>query len=307
MQPGVVVVGSAHVDYTVYLPHLPARGETVIGRGLHISPGGKGANQAVAAARLGAPTWFVSRVGGDENGRLMLEVLERNLVDTSYVAVDEGERTGVALIFVDESGENVIAVYPGTDSLVSGEDVRRAVDAYAGAGAVLAQLEIPFEAVIEAFRMGREYGLVNVLNTAPYRPLPGEMYGLADVVIANSVEAGALLGSQVSSAEEARRAATALAERFGEAVVTLGAEGAVAARRGGTAIYVPAYSVEAVDTVAAGDAFAAAYTVGIVEGMGLEERLRFAAAAAAVKVTKKGAISGLPRRSEVEALVRRDE
>jgi len=300
----VVVVGSAHVDYTVYLPHLPAPGETVIGQGLHVSPGGKGANQAVAAARLGAPTWFVSRVGSDDNGRLMLEVLERNSVDTSYVAVDETERTGIALIMVDESGENVIAVYPGTDSLLDPGDARAAVEA-CDAGAVLAQLEVPVEAVLEAYRAGKERGLVNVLNAAPPRPLPEEIYGLVDVVIANTVEAGVLLGREIRGMGDAERAAAALAERFGEAIVTLGAGGAVAARRGGQTMHVPAYRVEAVDTVAAGDAFAAAYTVGMVEGMGVEERLRFAAAAAAVKVTRRGAISGLPRRSEVEALVRR--
>lgn len=304
MGVGVAVVGSAHVDYTVYLPRLPRRGETVIGDRLGVSPGGKGANQAVASSRLGAPTAFVSRVGSDSNGEMLLRVLRENMVDTRYVVVDDETPTGVAVIMVGEGGENIIAVYRGTDAKLTPGDVDRARDAFSDAEVVLAQLEVPLDAVEEAFRVGGEYGLVRVLNTAPYRPLPPGFEELVDVVIANEVEASQLLGVKVEGREDAERTAKALAERFGEAVVTLGSRGAVACRRGAGPVYVPAYRVRVVDTVAAGDAFAAAYAVGLAEGMELEERLRFSAAAAAVKVGRKGAITGLPRRSEVEALVR---
>ncbi len=304
MGAGVVVLGSAHVDYTIYLDRLPSPGETLMGKGLKISPGGKGANQAVAAARLGAPTLFISRVGADDNGRRLLETLRGNGVDVSGVVVDEEESTGIALIMVAGEGENVIAVYPGTDARVSKEDFSRAAGRLEDYGAVLSQLEIPVETVAYAFELAGRRGLKRILNTAPYRPLPGKFDSLVDVAIMNRVEASSLLGLVVEDRRSAEEAACAAARRFGEAVVTMGDMGAAACSSGEGPVWVEAFHVEAVDAVAAGDAFSAAYTVGLVEGMGLEERLVFAAAAAAVKVTRKGAISGLPYRSEVESLVR---
>lgn len=302
----VVVVGSIHMDYNIYLPRLPVKGETVIGRWLHISPGGKGANQAVAASRLGARTTFIGRVGNDENGKRLVEVLEQNNVDASKIIVDHETPTGIALIFIDESGDNMIAVFPGTDEKLSPGDIVKNKHVIENSKVLLLQLEIPLETVEQALKIAKEEAVITVLNVAPYKHLRENILSLVDVLILNDVEASQFSGTEITDIDTAVVAAKTIAEKtLGEVIVTLGEQGAVTfSKIEDRALHIPAFPVKAVDTVAAGDAFSAAYAVAISEEKGLEERLRFSVATASLKVTKKGAITGLPFRSEVERFLR---
>lgn len=301
----VTVVGSIHVDYNIYMDRLPIKGETVIGSSLHVSPGGKGANQAVAASRLGARTAFIGRVGGDENGRRLVEVLKQNNVEVSGVLVDRETPTGIALIFVDKSGENMIAVFPGTDEKLSPGDVAGNRHIIEESRVLLLQLEIPLKTVEQALKIAKECGVVTILNIAPYRHLGENILSLVDVLILNDVEASQFSGIEITDTDTAIDAAKTIASKTqGEVVVTLGERGAVAySKREDLALHIQAFPVRAVDTVAAGDAFSAAYAVAVSEEKGLEERLRFSVATASLKVAKKGAITGLPYRSEVERLL----
>lgn len=302
----VVVVGSAHMDFYVRLPRLPSVGETVLGSGFVMSPGGKGANQAVAAARLGARAYLVSRVGADLLGEWLLEGLRGEGVGVEFVRVDRGAHTGVAFILLEEgSGENVIAVAPGADSRVSASDVEEASGVIAGARVVLAQLEVPLGAVARACEIARGSGARVVLNPAPARGLPGWLYKLLDVITPNRVEAERLTGVRVSGLEGAREAAGVLLDRgVGGVVVTLGPGGALVATRRGFE-HVPAFETRVVDTTGAGDAFNAALAVFLSEGYGLRESCLMASAAAAIKVGRLGAQAGLPTRGELEEFLRR--
>lgn len=300
----VCVVGSLNVDLVVKVPRLPAVGETVTGGVFATFPGGKGANQAVAAARLGARAFMVGRVGEDDFGRRARAALEREGVDVAFVRSDPEAATGVALIGVDPQGRNLILVAPGANARVSPDDVERAGEVIRSASLLLLQLEIPMETVRRAAEIAHEAGVRVVLDPAPAAPLPEALYPLVDVINPNEIEARALTGLPVGSVEEAVRAAEVLQGRGARAaVVKLGEHGAVyasAEARG----HVPAFDVPAQDTTAAGDAFAAALGVGLAEGKPLVDAVRFANAAAALKVTRMGAQS-MPTRSEVEALLAR--
>ena len=301
----VVVVGSAHVDYNILLPHLPVKGETVIGEDFYVSPGGKGANQAVSSSRLGARTSFIGRVGDDENGRLLVNVLRANSVDVEGVIVDADTPTGIAMILVEKGGENIIAVYPGTDQKISPRDLDGRRDLIENSRVLLTQLEIPVESVKEALVIAKKSGVKTVLNVAPFKPLSNDILELVDVIILNDVEASQFSHSEIVDVDSALRAARAISEKTGgEVIITMGERGAVAySRLSGESLHVPAFKVKVVDTVAAGDAFSAAYAVSCAEDKDLRERLVFSVGAASLKVTRRGAISGLPFRSEVERLL----
>ncbi|MDR7436940.1 MAG: ribokinase [Armatimonadota bacterium] len=302
----IAVVGSANMDLVVTAPRLPQVGETVIGGTFATFPGGKGANQAVAAARLGASVAMVGRVGADAFGRALRDGLAAEGVDVRHLREDPQASTGVALITVDQAGRNTIVVASGANMRVSADDVEAARDVLAASQVVLLQLEVPVPVVLHAARLASEAGCRVILDPAPAPadPLPESLYRLLTVINPNEVEARALTGVDPADADGARRAAdTLLARGCRAAVIKLGERGSYVAAEGVREL-APAVPVQAVDTTAAGDAFAAALAVALAEGRDLRGAVRFATVAAAVSVTRAGAQPSMPRREEVLALAR---
>ncbi|GAB2478724.1 ribokinase [Streptosporangium sandarakinum] len=290
----ISVFGSANMDLVAYTPVVPKRGETVTGRAFAAVPGGKGANQAVAAARAGADVAFMGAVGDDAFGPVVRETLGSAGVDVSRLRVVPGS-SGVAHIVVDDDGGNSIIVVPGANGAVtapSAEDLA----VIARSDALLLQLELPMEAVVSAARQAR---VPVVLTPAPARELPRELLDAVDLIVPNEHEAEALTGLA-----DPREALEALLELVPEAVITLGAEGALYGSRAGGRLRVPAVPVRAVDTTAAGDTFVGALAVARAEGRPQEEALRFAAAAAALSVQREGASTSMPGRAEIDAALR---
>ncbi len=304
LAPQVSVVGSIHMDFFILMDHLPVPGETVLGKSFTMQPGGKGANQAVAAARLGAKTYMVGRVGGDIFAEEVLNNFRRNGVDVSYVRRDPETHTGVAFIFVDSRGENMIAVAPGADARVSTHDVDSAIDVISSSDVLMLQLEIPIETVVYAAKVAWEHNVKVVLNPAPARTLPEEIYGYIHVLTPNRIEAQMLSGVRIESREDIVKAAHVLMDKGVEnVVITLGAEGALLVSEEGV-YHIPAFKVRPVDTTGAGDAFNAALAVAIAEGRSLREAVRLANAAAAIKITRVGAQAGLPYRRDLEEFLK---
>jgi ribokinase len=293
MPARVVVVGSINVDLVTRVPRLPEPGETVIGGTFHKTHGGKGANQAVAAARLGASTLIVGAVGGDEFGREARAVLAREGVDVSWLGTSDLP-TGVAQILVGETGENLIAVASGANGDVSAERVTEALRAALAPGAVvLASLEVPVEAVEAAAAVARERGCRLILNPAPARDLPAELLSSCDLLTPNEIEARVLGLSQPEALWE--RGVSAV-------VVTRGSAGADLLRPGARVHHQAAFPVEVVDTTGAGDAFSATLAWALAGGRSLEEAVALAAAGGALATRAMGARAGFGAREEVEAL-----
>jgi ribokinase len=296
VDPTVVVVGSLNLDLVVPVARHPRPGETVLGGDIARHPGGKGANQAVAAARLGQTVAMVGRVGDDDAGETLVGALRADGVHVGAVRVDPGAPTGIALIAVDDAGENAIVVSPGANARVSTRDVGDAAGLLASAAVTLVQLEVPVEIVEEAARLAA--GTL-ILNPAPAAPLSGELLRRVDVLVPNRSELVALAGGGVVSGDEAALAAASL-EGPGAVIVTLGAEGALVVD-GTTTVHVPALPVEAVDTTAAGDAFCGALADALVRGADSVEATRWAVRVAAAAVGRAGAQTSLPTRDEVPA------
>jgi len=311
----ILVVGSLNMDEVVRVPHLPVLGETLLGAGsLKLVPGGKGANQAVAMARLGAPVVMAGRVGNDAFGEQLLHALQTDNVDTSLIAIDEAEASGVAFIFLTQDGDNAIVVASGANMQVGQDRVQLAsiFEAIAQARALVLQLEIPLETVTTLIAAGHNAKIPVVLNLAPAKVVSTETLQQLEVLILNEIEASLLSGQLIrhpNMVEDARLAATILHKQgIPIVVITLGAQGAILAGDDGTgnprSIYQAAPSVQVVDTTAAGDFFAGAFTVALTEGQNQQDALRFAVHAGALKVTKFGAQSGLPTRAEVDAFLK---
>ncbi|RLG77772.1 MAG: ribokinase [Thermoprotei archaeon] len=299
----VVVVGSIHMDFYVKVPRIPRPGETVLGSGFIMSPGGKGANQAVGAARLGAETYMVGRVGKDWLGNALIDNFRANGVNSEYVMQDPSIHTGVAFILLEESGENAIAVAPGADSRVAKEDVDRALDIIKSSQILLLQLEIPVDTVVYAAKRAWEVGVRVVLNPAPAMRLPDEIFRYVSVLTPNRIELAMLTNTRIEEYSELVSAAKILLKKgVRYVVVTLGAQGALIVGHDYTEL-VPAYRVKVVDTTGAGDAFNAALAVFLAEGRDIREAVKLANAAAALKIMKLGAQSGLPRRDELESFI----
>jgi ribokinase len=289
----VVVVGSINVDLVVRVPHLPEPGETVIGGTFTLTHGGKGANQAVAAARLGAITYMVGAVGDDDFGRQARFTLLAEGVDVSWVKVSS-KHTGVAQVIVDQRGENLIAIASGANSTLNAGYVQQALGALpARRGVVLCNLEIPLESVIAAARAAREKGCLFVLNPAPAMPLPAELLRLCDVLTPNEHEVQALGKSSV---------AELLEEGVGAVVVTRGGQGADLLVAGEPVHHQPAFPIEVVDTTGAGDAFTGTLGWALAGGRTLQEAVRLAAAGGALATRRLGARSAMATRAELEAL-----
>jgi ribokinase len=295
----VVVAGGANMDYLVRGDRLPGPGETVQGDAFDEAPGGKGANQAIAAARLGARVAFIGRVGRDTRGDLLARRLREEGVDTEHLGRDPESGTGVALIMVDRHGEKQIFAAPGANARVAEDHLRAAAPLIRRGRVLLLQLELPLEVVEGVARLAKASGAMVVLDAAPPRPLADSLLAGLDVVRANAGEARALTGVDVRDSASARRAASVLRNRGAKtAIVSAGENGDLILSPDGEQ-RLPRFDVATVDSTGAGDAFAAAIAVALAEGRRWSEAGPWASAAAALKTTKLGAQAGLPRREEV--------
>ena len=296
----VVVIGSTNTDMVVKAARIPAPGETILGGNFLMNPGGKGANQAVAAARLGGDVTFVAKVGDDLFGREARALFAKEGIGTEHVLTDVREPSGVALIMVDAKGENCIAVASGANGTLRPADLESARGEIEQAGVVLMQLETPVETVLCAAQWAAAKGVPVVLNPAPACALPDELLKCLDLITPNESEAELLTGVKVADAASAARAAEALcAMGVKRVVITLGAKGAFV-YAAGEGVAVPAVKVDAVDTTAAGDVFNGALAVALTEGQPLAEAVRFASKAAAISVTRMGAQASAPYRREID-------
>ena len=290
----IVVFGSINMDLVVRTPRLPAAGETVSGTHFSTVPGGKGANQAVAAACLGAPTHMVGRVGNDVFGQSLLETLRNYGVGIDRVTIDPSTASGVALIEVDAAGENRIVIVAGANGNVGAEEVDALQPLLKQASVLLLQLEIPMAAVVAAAQCAHAQGVTVILDPAPVHVLPPDLYPLIDILTPNQMEAEHLTGMTVTTPETAIAAATILRKRGVKTVIiTLGAKGVVIVTED-AAQHVPAFSVEVVDTVAAGDAFNGGLASGLSEELSLNAAVMRGIATAALSVMRSGAQQSMP-------------
>ncbi|MFN8505235.1 ribokinase [Kouleothrix sp.] len=301
----IAVFGSINIDLVVTAPHLPHPGETLTGHTFRSVPGGKGANQAVACARLGATSRMVGRLGIDSFGAALRAGLTHEGVDAGGVLDDPELPSGMALITVDDSGENTIVVIPGANSSVGLAELARLDGLLAEADVLLLQLEVPLLAVIAAAAHARTRGVTVILDPAPAQALPDDLIALVDVLTPNETEAAALVGFPVASLADAARAAEALRARGARnVVVKRGRAGALVSSADGT-LSLPSFPVVARDTVAAGDAFNGGLAVALAEGKPFAEAIRWGLAAGALAVTRVGAQAAMPTRGEVLALLDR--
>lgn len=302
--PHIVVVGSLNMDLVVRVPRMPEPGETILGSDFQTVPGGKGANQAVAAARMGASVTMMGCVGDDSFGKTLVSNLETEGIDTSNIKVIPQAASGIAMITLDEGGQNSIVVASGANMLLTPEDVRSAWDSLKNVDVVVMPLEVPLACIHEATNLAKESGAQVVLNPAPAQPLPEELLRNVDVLVPNETETGLLSGMDVDTMQQAERAAQHLMrEGVGAVVLTLGSRGALLVDAHAQSKILEAHSVNVVDTTAAGDAFVATLSVGISEGVGLERAAKMASAAGALAVTRMGAQPSMPTREDVFELL----
>jgi ribokinase len=301
----ITVVGSLNMDLFIETTRLPSPGETVLGRNFRRAPGGKGANQAVAVARMSGACAMIGAVGDDVFGDEMLANLRSMGVETKAVARRVGAASGVAMIAVDTNGQNQIVVASGANETLSPDDITRHTALFRRSKAVVVQLETPLPAVEAALRLGREAGALTVLNPAPCQALSDDLLRCCDWIVPNEIEAAQLSDAAVSGSADAAIVSKKLRERSGGAnvLVTLGAAGAWLDTESFAGI-VPGFKVQAVDTVGAGDTFIGAFVTRLVEGEEARSAARFSCAAAALAVTRRGAQAGIPFRAEVEAWLR---
>ncbi len=296
----LVVLGSINADHILNLDSFPTPGETVTGNQYQVAFGGKGANQAVAAGRSGANIAFIACTGDDDTGERVRKQLESDNINIAPVSVVAGESTGVALIFVNAQGENVIGIHAGANAALTTERVEEQRGLIASAEALLMQLESPVESVLAAAKIAHENHTTVVLNPAPARLLSDELLALVDIITPNETEAEKLTGIRVENDDDAARAAQALHDKgIGTVIITLGSRG-VWASVNGEGRRVPGFKVKAIDTIAAGDTFNGALVTALLEGSTLDNAIRFAHAAAAIAVTRKGAQPSVPWRKEID-------
>ncbi len=298
-RPRVLVVGSCNVDLVVTTPRLPAAGETVTGTGFGVFMGGKGANQAIAAARLGADTTLIARLGGDTYGKMLHDLFVREGIDERFIVEDQTLGTGVAAIVLEPDGNNRIIIVPQANAALTAHDVEAAEKAIASADVLLMQLEVPLEPLQTAAAIARRERRQVLLNPAPAQRLPDSLLGLVDIVVANETETQTLTGLSSDDDSSLVRAARSLLMHGPRAVVlTLGARGALLVNEE-LAEFMPAHRVDAVDTTGAGDAFCGALAAALARQQDLVDAVRFANAAGALATTRLGAEPSMPTASEV--------
>ncbi|HAT04823.1 MAG TPA: ribokinase [Aeromonas salmonicida] len=299
----LVVLGSVNADHVLRVPHFPRPGETLTGHSYQVVPGGKGANQAVAAARLGALVSFIARIGDDAIGQQMRQGFEQDGIDVSAVELDETLPTGIAIIYVSDEGENSIGISAEANGALSPAMVKRHEAMIADAHTLLLQLEVPLESVFEAAKLARSHGTRVVLNPAPARPLPAELLALVDLITPNQTEAELLTGVKVSDEASAAQAAARFHQMgISDVMITLGSQGVYCSNAKQRQL-IPGFRVEAVDTTAAGDTFNGALLAAELAGADFNAAVRFAHGAAALSVTKFGAQSSIPSKVEVDAFL----
>lgn len=296
----IVIIGSSNTDMVIKADKLPAPGETILGGVFMLNPGGKGANQAVAAARMGGNVTFIAKTGNDSFGKQSIERYKQEGIRTSHIFSDPDQPSGVALISVDAKGENCIVVAPGANNTLRPDDVSQAKAEIANAELLLLQLEIPLETVQYAASLADEKGVKVILNPAPAQPLPDSLLKCLHIIIPNRTEAEMLSGVQVTDWASAQVAADRIGEKGVHTVVlTLGAMGAFI--KDGTQYHrIEAIPAKAVDTTAAGDTFCGALSVGLSEGMDIVAAVKLACKASAISVTRMGAQASIPYRREIK-------
>jgi ribokinase len=305
--PTIAVVGSSNMDLVVKSERIPATGETILGGDFIMVPGGKGANQAVAAAKLGAQVFFIAKLGDDIFGSQSLNNFEKEGVNTRYVLQTKDAPSGVALIMVDDEGNNVIVVAPGANNNLTPEDVNEAESDIALSGALVAQLEVPIETIEFAAGLANKSNVPFILDPAPAQELSEQLLNMVDVLTPNETEAQILTGIEVKDRDSASAAAQKLLEcGVTKVILTMGASGYLTVSDEGTE-FVEARKVTAVDSTAAGDAFTGSLAVGLARGQSLSEAALFANNVAAVSVTKMGAQPSMPTVQEVEAFISKME
>lgn len=300
----IIVAGSSNIDMTAYVKSLPRPGETIGGGRFMQANGGKGANQAVAAARLGGDVLFLTCVGDDMQGRMLKDVFEADGIDTGCMKFTDSVPTGTALIFVAEDGENCIAVAPGANKLLLPSDMDAASGEFSGAEYLLVQLEIPAETVYHAIDLASSNGVRPVLNPAPFSDeIPVEVLSKLWLITPNETEAEKLTGIRIENVDDAANAARFLMEQgVRNVIITLGSAGSLVCTDTICEL-VPARKVTAVDTVGAGDVYNGALVTALAEGRDIIEAARFATAASSIAVTRAGAQTGVPHRSEVDEII----
>jgi ribokinase len=303
VKQSIIVIGSSNTDMVIKADHLPAAGETILGGTFFMNDGGKGANQAVAAARLGGNVTFIAKTGNDTLGQQAKEMFQKENIDTSYILTDPILPSGVALIVVDKKGENSIVVASGANSSLLPDDLDEVLPLMGDAAVVLVQLEIPLVTVEYIAAATKLAGTKMILNPAPARALPDSLLNGLFLITPNENEAGMLTGLEVNDVDSAKQAARKILERgVKNVIITLGANGALVFDDG-IFTHVPVLSVKAVDSTAAGDVFNGALAVAISEGQDLVSATEFACRAAAISVTRLGALQSAPTRDEVRSFV----
>lgn len=298
----IVVIGSYVMALTERIPRMPHAGESLVADLLDVGPGGKGTNAAVAMARQGKQIGFIAKIGADMFGDYAMKLYAREGIDTAFVYRDTTEPTGVALVYLESSGENRIAVYRGANWLLTPAEVTAIEPRIAGAKVMTAQLEVNDDAVIAGFALGHKHGLTTILNPAPARPLPASLLQSVDILTPNEGEARLIAGLPMDDATTPMAEVAENLLRMGPRIViiTLGAQGCLIAQRDCEVVHVPAYPVKVIDTVGAGDAFNAGLAVALCDGKRLIDAARWANVTAALSVMSVGAIPGLPDRDAVE-------
>ncbi|MCA0933880.1 ribokinase [Lutimonas saemankumensis] len=297
----ILVIGSSNTDLVIKTSQFPVPGETVIGGVFNTFAGGKGANQAVAAKRLGAEVTFLACLGQDDFGRKAIQDYKNEGIDTLYISMDRDHPTGVASIIINENGENSIVVAPGANNMLSRKDVKRIIPVMEIVDMVLVQLEVPIETIDYAIRKAHKLNKKVILNPAPATTLNDDLYNCIDVITPNESETELILGKKVSDIESALDAAQIFLDKgVKNVIITLGERGAFF-KNADEEFLVPAFKTDVVDTTAAGDTFNGALAVALSEGMNWREAIRFSNQAAAISVTRLGAQSSIPFRREVES------
>ncbi|WON76902.1 ribokinase [Serratia sp. UGAL515B_01] len=303
----LVVLGSINADHILNIEQFPRPGETVIGKQYKVAFGGKGANQAVAAGRSGANIAFIACVGADDIGERIRQQLATDGIDTHPIEAVAESTTGVALIFVNAEGENVIGIDAGANAAVTPEYINRYRQTIINADALLMQLESPLETVIAAAKLAKQHGTQVILNPAPACELPDDLLAMIDMITPNETEAQRLTGIAIDDDQDAARAANVLHDKgVGCVIITLGSRGVWLSENGNGRL-VPGFKVTAVDTIAAGDTFNGALVTGLLEGKTMNDAVCFAHAAAAIAVTRPGAQSSVPWREEIDAFLQQQE
>lgn len=306
MSAEIVVIGSLNMDMVITLNQRPHPGETVLGTHFFMNAGGKGANQAVAARKLGASVAMIGKLGSDMFAEQMLAGLEQVGVDCSAIEKVEGQKTGVAFIMLDAEGENSIIVAPGANMLLTPEDIRRQEPLIRQAKLIMVQLEIPLETVMEAIRIARRHHVPVLLDPAPAQPLSAELLSMVDYIVPNETEISQLTGIQVYDQRTAKLAAVELLRNGVSTVFAkLGEKGVVVINANSTHVIAP-YKVEAIDSTAAGDAFAGALGAALVSGKDIWTAAKFASAIGALTVTRKGAQASMPDLEEAEQFIKQE-